>query len=121
MSLGEIASIAITSDYGYGGSGHGDAIPPDSDLNFEVQLLSIRSQQLSNRSEPEQNIPPPTEVLCPLLAEMFHGCIFEKKNRDFVSIRMLKAMTMMTTIVLRRAVTTGQKTTFTRKNLVPQV
>jgi FK506-binding protein 1 len=42
MSVGEKAMLHITSDYGYGtrGAGHG-VIPPNADLNFEVQLLSI--------------------------------------------------------------------------------
>jgi FK506-binding protein 1 len=41
MSLGEKANLAITSDYGYGSRGAGGAIPPNADLNFEVELLAI--------------------------------------------------------------------------------
>eukprot|EP00586_Coscinodiscus_wailesii_P022759 CAMPEP_0172493556 /NCGR_PEP_ID=MMETSP1066-20121228/24993_1 /TAXON_ID=671091 /ORGANISM="Coscinodiscus wailesii, Strain CCMP2513" /LENGTH=125 /DNA_ID=CAMNT_0013263773 /DNA_START=106 /DNA_END=483 /DNA_ORIENTATION=- len=41
MSLGEKAKLAITSDYGYGPAGAGGVIPPNADLNFEVDLLAI--------------------------------------------------------------------------------
>ena len=41
MSLGELAELHITSDYGYGASGAGDVIPPNADLVFEVELLKI--------------------------------------------------------------------------------
>jgi len=41
MSLGEKSRLFIRSDYGYGPRGAGDAIPPDADLIFEVELLSI--------------------------------------------------------------------------------
>uniref|UniRef100_A0A7S3YCC5 peptidylprolyl isomerase n=1 Tax=Lotharella globosa TaxID=91324 RepID=A0A7S3YCC5_9EUKA len=41
MSLGEKAKLEITSDYGYGSSGAGDVIPPNADLDFEVELLKI--------------------------------------------------------------------------------
>jgi len=42
MSLGEKAILHISSDYGYGahGAGHG-LIPPNADLDFEVELLAI--------------------------------------------------------------------------------
>jgi FK506-binding protein 1 len=44
MSLGEKAILHITSDYGYGAEGVGDGvIPPNSDLDFEVELLQIGS------------------------------------------------------------------------------
>jgi FK506-binding protein 1 len=41
MSLGEKAVLRITSDYGYGAEGAPGAIPPNADLNFEVELLAI--------------------------------------------------------------------------------
>lgn len=41
MSLGEKARLHITSDYGYGASGAGGVIPPNADLNFDVELLKI--------------------------------------------------------------------------------
>jgi FK506-binding protein 1 len=41
MSLGERAILHITSDYGYGSKGAGSVIPPNADLDFEVELLQI--------------------------------------------------------------------------------
>lgn len=41
MSLGEKAMLKISSDFGYGAGGAGDDIPPNADLNFEVELLAI--------------------------------------------------------------------------------
>lgn len=41
MSVGEKAVLEISSDYGYGPRGAGNVIPPNADLNFEVDLLSI--------------------------------------------------------------------------------
>lgn len=41
MSLGEKAVLKISSDYGYGARGAPGAIPPNADLNFEVELLAI--------------------------------------------------------------------------------
>ena len=41
MSLGEVATLDITSDFGYGANGAGGVIPPNADLLFEVQLLGI--------------------------------------------------------------------------------
>ena len=41
MSLGEKAVLHITSDYGYGTQGAGGVIPPNADLDFEVELLQI--------------------------------------------------------------------------------
>mmetsp|Transcript_30121 Transcript_30121/g.51484 ORF Transcript_30121/g.51484 Transcript_30121/m.51484 type:complete len:118 (-) Transcript_30121:531-884(-) len=40
MSLKEKAKLEITSDYAYG-SNPPDGIPPDADMNFEVELLAI--------------------------------------------------------------------------------
>lgn len=44
MSLGEKAILKISSDFGYGASGAGNVIPPNADLNFEVELLAIGDQ-----------------------------------------------------------------------------
>ena len=44
MSLGEKAMLRITSDYGYGARGAGGVIPPNADLNFEVELLAINGK-----------------------------------------------------------------------------
>ena len=41
MSIGELAILEITSDYGYGKKGAGGVIPPNAGLKFEVELLSI--------------------------------------------------------------------------------
>ena len=47
MSLGEKAILKITSDYGYGARGAGGVIPPNADLNFEVELLAIGDKKAS--------------------------------------------------------------------------
>ena len=39
MSLGEVASLVISPEYGYGAKGAGRDIPPNSELIFEVRLL----------------------------------------------------------------------------------
>jgi len=45
MSLGEKAVLHISSDYGYGAQGAGQGvIPPNADLDFEVELLQIGDQ-----------------------------------------------------------------------------
>jgi hypothetical protein len=44
MSLGEKSMLRITSDYGYGARGAGGVIPPNADLNFEVELLAINGK-----------------------------------------------------------------------------
>jgi FK506-binding protein 1 len=42
MSLGEKAVLHITADYAYGSDGAGGGvIPPNADLDFEVELLQI--------------------------------------------------------------------------------
>ena len=48
MSLGEKAMLRITSDYGYGPRGAGGVIPPNADLNFEVELLGINDKNSPN-------------------------------------------------------------------------
>lgn len=44
MSLGEKAKLRITSDFGYGSAGAGGVIPPNADLDFEVELLGINGK-----------------------------------------------------------------------------
>eukprot|EP01096_Ripella_sp_DP13-Kostka_P006960 TRINITY_DN2516_c0_g1_i1.p1 TRINITY_DN2516_c0_g1~~TRINITY_DN2516_c0_g1_i1.p1 ORF type:complete len:179 (+),score=59.51 TRINITY_DN2516_c0_g1_i1:172-708(+) len=44
MSLGEKSILKISADYGYGSRGAGGAIPPNSDLTFEVELLAINGK-----------------------------------------------------------------------------
>ncbi len=41
MKIGEKRKLTIPSDLGYGANGVGDAIPPNSTLIFEVELLKI--------------------------------------------------------------------------------
>lgn len=45
MSLGEKAVLHISSDDGYGSQGAGGVIPPNADLDFEVELLAINDQK----------------------------------------------------------------------------
>jgi FK506-binding protein 1 len=51
MSLGEKAILHITADYGYGAQGAGGVIPPNADLDFEVELLQIGDQVAEIPSE----------------------------------------------------------------------
>mmetsp|Transcript_59916 Transcript_59916/g.135131 ORF Transcript_59916/g.135131 Transcript_59916/m.135131 type:complete len:170 (+) Transcript_59916:47-556(+) len=46
VSLGEQARLTISSDYAYGEHGYGDGskIPPNADLVFEVELVSINGK-----------------------------------------------------------------------------
>ena len=44
MSLGEHATLHITSDYGYGAAGAEGVIPPNADLVFDVELLAINGR-----------------------------------------------------------------------------
>ena len=51
MSLGEKATLQITSDYGYGARGATGAIPPNADLTFEVELLAIGNNKAPGFSD----------------------------------------------------------------------
>ena len=51
MSLGEKAMLKISSDYGYGARGAPGAIPPNADLNFEVELLAIGNNKAPGFSD----------------------------------------------------------------------
>ncbi|UNI22945.1 Peptidylprolyl isomerase [Purpureocillium takamizusanense] len=42
MKVGEKATLDITADYGYGARGFPGAIPPNSDLIFDVELKNVR-------------------------------------------------------------------------------
>ncbi len=42
MKLGEIRRLYIPSEYGYGERGAGEAIPPNANLIFEIELLEIK-------------------------------------------------------------------------------
>jgi len=41
MSLGQVAKLTCTPDYGYGATGAGGVIPPNATLIFEVELLGF--------------------------------------------------------------------------------
>ena len=41
MSLGELAELTISPDYGYGSKGAMGIIPPNATLTFEVELLKV--------------------------------------------------------------------------------
>ncbi|KZT60380.1 FK506-binding protein 1 [Calocera cornea HHB12733] len=41
LSLGQKAILTCSPDYAYGSRGAGSVIPPNSTLNFEVELLKI--------------------------------------------------------------------------------
>lgn len=41
MSIGQVAKLTISPDYGYGSRGAGGVIPPNASLVFEVELLGI--------------------------------------------------------------------------------
>eukprot|EP00440_Ansanella_granifera_P020789 gb/GFBE01022573.1/.p1 GENE.gb/GFBE01022573.1/~~gb/GFBE01022573.1/.p1 ORF type:complete len:141 (+),score=35.61 gb/GFBE01022573.1/:1-423(+) len=44
MSLGERAKLHIPSNMGYGRRGAGGVIPPNADLDFDVELLAINGK-----------------------------------------------------------------------------
>ena len=51
MQLGEKALLKVTSDYGYGEEGLPGMVPPNSDLEFEVELLQAGDDKASSDSQ----------------------------------------------------------------------
>jgi len=45
LSLGQRATLRISSDDGYGAAGHPPVIPENADLDFDVEILSINSKK----------------------------------------------------------------------------
>ncbi|WFD29830.1 peptidylprolyl isomerase [Malassezia sp. CBS 17886] len=45
LSLGQKANLVCSPDYAYGARGFPPVIPPNSTLNFEVELLAINGKQ----------------------------------------------------------------------------
>lgn len=39
--MGDVVAVTCPSDLSYGKSGAGSVIPPDAELNFEIELLEI--------------------------------------------------------------------------------
>eukprot|EP00534_Pseudo-nitzschia_fraudulenta_P000630 CAMPEP_0201116158 /NCGR_PEP_ID=MMETSP0850-20130426/519_1 /ASSEMBLY_ACC=CAM_ASM_000622 /TAXON_ID=183588 /ORGANISM="Pseudo-nitzschia fraudulenta, Strain WWA7" /LENGTH=120 /DNA_ID=CAMNT_0047380171 /DNA_START=85 /DNA_END=447 /DNA_ORIENTATION=+ len=50
MKVGELATLVITSDYGYGEKGFPPVIPQNADLKFEVELLAVGEAPKSSSS-----------------------------------------------------------------------
>mmetsp|Transcript_56573 Transcript_56573/g.183944 ORF Transcript_56573/g.183944 Transcript_56573/m.183944 type:complete len:146 (+) Transcript_56573:70-507(+) len=48
MSLGERGVLHVPSSMGYGAHGAGGVIPPNADLDFDVELLAIGGQKEAN-------------------------------------------------------------------------
>ena len=48
MQLGEVALLKVYADYGYGEEGMPPIIPPNADLEFEVELLSAGDDEASS-------------------------------------------------------------------------
>merc|ERR1719253_2016048 len=47
MSLGERAILHVPSAMGYGAAGAGGVIPPNADLDFDVELLTINGKKVA--------------------------------------------------------------------------
>jgi FK506-binding protein 1 len=51
MELGETALLKITSDYGYGEDGLAPMVPPNADLEFEVEILEVGGEKAASSSQ----------------------------------------------------------------------
>lgn len=51
MQLGEKALLKVSSDYGYGEEGMPGMVPPNADLEFEVELLQAGDDKASPDSQ----------------------------------------------------------------------
>lgn len=51
MQLGEVALLKVSSDYGYGEEGLPPMVPPNSDLEFEIELLQAGEDKASSGSQ----------------------------------------------------------------------
>ncbi|KAG7363237.1 FKBP-type peptidyl-prolyl cis-trans isomerase [Nitzschia inconspicua] len=51
MQLGELALLKVSSDYGYGDEGRAPMVPPNSDLEFEVELLQVGEDRVTSGSQ----------------------------------------------------------------------
>mmetsp|Transcript_44800 Transcript_44800/g.117510 ORF Transcript_44800/g.117510 Transcript_44800/m.117510 type:complete len:133 (+) Transcript_44800:49-447(+) len=50
MRIGEIATLRVSSDYGYGEKGMPPVIPPNAELSFEVELLGAGADRAKGTS-----------------------------------------------------------------------
>mmetsp|Transcript_62011 Transcript_62011/g.162519 ORF Transcript_62011/g.162519 Transcript_62011/m.162519 type:complete len:147 (-) Transcript_62011:60-500(-) len=50
MSLGERGVLHVPSSMGYGAHGAGGVIPPNADLDFDVELLAVGDKQEQNEA-----------------------------------------------------------------------
>ncbi|CAH1785551.1 unnamed protein product [Owenia fusiformis] len=51
MAIGEIAILTCRSDYAYGASGSPPTIPPNSILKFEVELISFKGDDVTDKKD----------------------------------------------------------------------
>lgn len=51
MQLGEVALLKVTSDFGYGTDGLQPMVPPNADLEFEVELLQAGDDKATSGSQ----------------------------------------------------------------------
>jgi FK506-binding protein 1 len=54
MSVGEISTLNITADFGYGAAGAGADIPPNADLVFDVELVAINGKKYFYTAEEKE-------------------------------------------------------------------
>jgi FK506-binding protein 1 len=51
MQLGEVALFNVTSDYGYGQEGLPPMVPPNADLEFEIELMQAGDDKATSGSQ----------------------------------------------------------------------